>query len=479
MKTNRLLLGPVTALLLSACAVGPDYQPPEIQAPERYARADTALYTAERARHDFWKQFDDPLLDELVREAVSANHDLRVALARYDRSLALLRQTRQDQLPAVTASATAANQRRSADQLPGASRDQRDGDSFETGLSAFWELDFFGRVRRSVQAQQAESEASAADLETLRLLVVAEVVDSYFRLRGLQEQLRVAQANADNQQESLSMVESRLEAGRGTELDRVRARAQLGATLSRIPVLEGEVAAVSHRLAVLVGKEPGALIHRLDAPAAPPTLPTTVATGLPGELLRRRPDILAAERRLEAATARIGVATADLYPRFTIGGFLGTQAASTGDLFSRDSESRLIALGIDWTFLDVGRVRARMAAADADAEAGLAAYEQTILLALEEAETAMARYQRALREHAHLQQAARDSAHAARLAQIRYEGGVIDFLQVIDAERTRLDNENGVAVSHTRSAQALVALYRALAGGWAPGQDAVAVSGVR
>jgi outer membrane protein, multidrug efflux system len=466
MRTRELLLASAATVLLTACAVGPDHSPPPLEAPEAFQRGEPGLYPPTPVEAGFWEQFQDPLLQALVQEAMTVNHDLRIGLARYDRSRALLGEARWEQLPSVTAGASAAHQRLSADQMPGATRNQRQGESYETGLSAAWELDFLGRVRRGVQAQRADSEAYAADLDALRRLVLAELVDSYFQLRGLQEQLRVSTANADNQRESLALVEARLQAGRGTELDRIRARAQLAATLARIPLLEGEIAATTHRIAVLVGRQPDELVRRLEEPQPLPALPTTVATGLPGELLRRRPDVIAAERRLEAATARIGIATADLYPRFTLGGFIGTQAGTTGALFSRDSETRLIALGVDWSFLDRGRVRARMAAADADADASLAAYQQAILLALEETETAMARYRAARREHAQLGQAARDSADAARLARLRYEGGVIDFLEVIDAERTRLDNESSLAASHTRSARALVALYRALAGGW-------------
>ncbi|MDI5935743.1 efflux transporter outer membrane subunit [Halomonas kalidii] len=462
---RNLLLIPVL-LTLTACAVGPDYRTPESPAPGALVRADEALYSADPVKAEFWRRFEDPLLTQLVEEALAANHDLRIGLARYDRSRALLRESRRDLAPTVTAEGGVANQRLSADQMPGVSRADRDSDSFDAGVSAFWELDFFGRVRRSVEAQRADAEASAADLRALQVVVVAELVDTYFRLRGLQEQLRVAQANADNQRESLALVDARLEAGRGTEFDSVRARAQLESTLSRLPALEGEIAAATHRIAVLAGEEPGGLVAVLEEPAAPPALPTRVATGLPGELLRRRPDIAAAERRLEAASARIGVATADLYPRFTLTGLLGTQAASTGDLFARDSETRLIALGIDWSFLDTGRVRARMAAADADADANLARYEQTVLVALEETETALARYAQALREREHLVDAAEASAEAARQARVRFEVGVIDFLEVIDAERSRLEAEDSLARSHTRSATALVGLYKALAGGW-------------
>lgn len=461
----RLWVVPIV-LLLSACAVGPDYRPPELPAPDTLVRAETGLYTQEAIDADFWHRFDDPLLTQLVDDALAANHDLRVGLAHYDRSRALLRQTRQDLGPSVTAEAGVSSQRFSADQMPDATSSERNVDSLDAGAVAFWELDFFGRVRRNVDALRAETEASAADLRALQVVVVGELVDSYFRLRGFQEQLRVAMANADNQRESLELVEALLDGGRGTEFDSIRARAQLQSTLSRIPVLEGEIAALVHRIAVLSGKEPGALVAVLEAPATLPVLPSQVATGLPGELLRRRPDIIAAERRLEVASARIGVATADLYPRFTLTGLLGTQAASSSDLFGRDGETRLVALGVDWSFLDTGRVRARMAAADADADANLARYEQTVLLALEETETALARYAQALREREHLIDAAEASVEAARLARVRFEVGVIDFLQVIDAERSRLEVEDGLALSNTRSATALVGLYKALAGGW-------------
>ncbi|PMR76461.1 efflux transporter outer membrane subunit [Billgrantia endophytica] len=463
---RNLLLSPIAMLLLAACAMGPDYTAPELPQPDELVRAESGLYTTEAVETAFWRRFDDPMLSQLVDEALDANHDLRIGLARYDRSLALLRQSRGDLAPRVTLEGGVANQRLSADQMPGGSRADRDSDSIDAGVAAFWELDFFGRVRRSVEAQRAEAEATAADLSALQVVVVGELVDTYFRLRGLQEQLRVAQANAENQRESLALVDARLDAGRGTQFDSVRARAQLESTLSRIPALEGEIAAATHRIAVLTGKSPGTMVAMLERPAPPPALPTRVATGLPGELLRRRPDIIAAERRLEVASARIGVATADLYPRFTLTGLLGTQAASTGDLFGRDSETRLVALGVDWSFLDAGRVRARMAAADADADANLAHYEQAILLALEETETALARYAQALREREHLVDAAVASADAARQARVRFEVGVIDFLEVIDAERSRLEAEDSLARSHTRSATALVGLYKALAGGW-------------
>jgi multidrug efflux system outer membrane protein len=415
---------------------------------------------------DFWRRLEDPMLTRLVDDALAANHDLRVALAGYDRAHALLRESGLDRFPTVTAGATAADQRASADQFPGATRAERDAENYDAAISATWELDFFGRVRRNVAAQRADAEASAADLAAAQVSVVAELAQTYFQLRGLQQQLDVARSNADNQRGSLELVQARLDAGSGTELDVAQAESQLESTLALIPALESEIAVATHRIAVLTGREPEALIAELEAPAPLPALPAQIPAGAPGDLLRRRPDVFAAERRLAGATARIGVATADLFPRFTLGGLIGTQAIDSGALFERDSETRAVALGIDWSFLDIGRVRARIAAADADAAGNLASYEQTVLRALEETENALVRYSRLQRERQHLEAAAAAGSEAARLARLRFDGGVADFLQVLDAERSQLETEDRLVQSETRSAVALVALYKAMAGGW-------------
>jgi outer membrane protein TolC len=221
-----------------------------------------------------------------------------------------------------------------------------------------------------------------------------------------------------------------------------------------------------HRIAVLTGRTPDALVAELEPQQPLPALPGRLDPGTPGDLLRNRPDVAAAEHRLHSATARIGVATADLFPRFTLGGLIGTQAIDSNALFERDSETRLVALGIDWSFLDVGRVRARIKAADADAEGELARYEQTVLLALEDTENALVRHARARVEDQHLERAALDSAKAAQLARVRYEAGAADLFEVLDAERTQLQAQDAFADGRTRSVNSAVALYKALAGGW-------------
>jgi NodT family efflux transporter outer membrane factor (OMF) lipoprotein len=474
--TKGLSLG-IAAILLAGCAVGPDYVRPDAPAPGRFAQAPSATQAegatapalpaaAPAPDAEFWRSFGEPQLTRLVDDALLANHDLRIALARFDSANAALRGARFDQLPTLTAHAEASDARLSATQAPGVARGDRDGEAYGAVANASWELDLFGRVRRGVEARRAEAAAGAADLAALQVAIVGDVARGYFDLRGLQERLRIARDNAANQRETLRLVQARFDAGRDTEFDTARARAQLEATLARVPVLDAQVAVTMHRLAVLTGRPPEALLAELEAPAPLPAMPAALDPGTPGDLLRRRPDVAAAEQRLHAATARIGVATADLFPRFTLGGLIGSQAADAGALFERDSETRLAVLGIDWSFLDVGRVRARIAAADADAAGELARYQQSVLLALEDAENALVRYGRAREADGHLAQAAADSTRAAALARIRYEAGAAALFEVLDAERTRLQAQDASADARTRSAEGLVALYKAMAGGW-------------
>jgi len=473
-QTLRAVPIAVVTAVLTACAVGPDYVRPEVPVPGHFARdaavIDGDVAAVETATPDadaeFWAGFDDPTLTRLVEAALHANHDLRIALARYDSANALSREAGFDWYPTVTATAGASDGRSSADQLAEASREERDAESYDAAVVAAWELDLFGRIRRNVEAQRADTRASASDLAALQVIIAGEVARSYLELRGLQERLRVARENADNQRETLRLVDVRLSAGRGTEFDTSRARAQLESTLARVPALAAAVAVTQHRLAVLTGNAPGALISELDAPARLPLLPDRLDPGTPGELLRRRPDVIAAEERLHGATARIGVATADLFPRFTLAGLIGSQAVDTSALFERDAETRLVALGVDWSFLDIGRVRTRIAATDADAAGALARYEQAVLLALEDTENSLVLLAHARVEDQHLERAATDSARAAQLARVRFDAGAADLLDVLDAERSQLQAQDAFADGRTRTATALVGLYRALAGGW-------------
>lgn len=470
----RTLTVAVASVLLAACTVGPDYVRPNLPAVDQFSNSmpsnnvppQTAQAATPSVDVEFWRSFGDPVLEQLVDEALLSNHDLRIALAHYEQANALLRNSKFDHLPTLGVNAEASETRSSSDQLPGVDRPGRDNDQYSAGISALWELDFFGRIRRGIEAQRAETEASAADLAAVQVVLVGDVAETYFRLRGLQEQLRIAQQNADNQAQTLRLINLRSSAGLSSSFEVDRSSTQLENTRSRVPALQSAIAVATHRIAVLVGKTPETVLTGLDTATPLPSLPETIAAGTPADLLRRRPDVTAAERRLGAATARIGVATADLFPRFTLGGLIGTQALDAGALFERDSETRLISFGIDGSFLNVGRVRSRIAAANAATAADLAAYEQTVLLALEETENALVRVSRSAEENAHLERAAAAGARATATARLRYDNGAIDVLDVLEAERASLQAEDEFAQGRVRNTVAVVSLYKALAGGW-------------
>jgi multidrug efflux system outer membrane protein len=351
-------------------------------------------------------------------------------------------------------------------QLPGVDQHDREFDSAQGGFDGLWELDLFGRVRRNVEAARADVGASAATLQDARVSVIAEVARDYFVLRGLQDQLALTLRNADNQFNTTKLTRTRLEAGRGNELDTSRAEAQWQTTLASIPTLQSSIATTIYRLSVLTGRQPNALTDRLAPAAAMPALPPLNAIGTPEQLLRRRPDVRVAERRLAGATARIGVATGDLFPKVTILGEVGYVAPSFGQF--GESQARFFSAGpsITWAAFDLGRVRARITSARAQTDAAFAAYEGAVLNALGDTEGTLITYGRAQSRREALKVAAADSDKAADLAHRRFEGGLIDFLEVLDAERTALSAELLLSQSRTDAATSLIAVYKALGAGW-------------
>src|SRR5258705_1537456 len=315
-------------------------------------------------------------------------------------------------------------------------------------------------------AANTDLRIALAHVQDAQVIVTAEVADTYFEVGGVQTQLAVAQGNVLNQQETLKLTQVRLDAGRGTELDTSRAQAQLSTTLATVDPLEAAVARDIHRLSVLTGREPNALRELLAPTKELPPLPAIAAVGDPASLLRRRPDIRVAERDLAGATARIGVAIGDLFPKVSFTGTVGYVAGKASALGDSGTDSYVIAPGISWAALDVGRVRARIAGARARNEAALARYDHTVLGALQETENALVTPARRRDRLAHVQQAAESSDTAARLARMRFQSGLVDCLQVLDAERTQLEAEDRLAQSRTDAATSLIAVYKALGGGW-------------
>ena len=459
-----LVVSAALAAALAGCAVGPNYVKPATPVAAQFVGARDGAYSTDDTPAKFWTQFGDETLDRLVDEALVANHDLRIALGHLVEARAERRQAQFDLAPTVTASGGYTNERLSqAESLVGTPLNAR---YYDAGFDAFWELDLFGRIRRNVEAQSAQVSGAEASLRDAQVSVTAEVARTYFELRGEQTQLAVARRNVDNQRETLQFTQAQLGAGRGTEFDTSRAQSQLSTTLATIGPLEAAVARSIHRLSVLTGREPNAL-QELLAPARDlPALPQITAVGDPAGLLRRRPDIRVAERQLAASTALVGVAMGDLFPKVTFTGSFSYSATQPGYLGQSGSRGYVIGPGISWAAFDLGRVRAEIAGSRARSDVALAAYEQTVLRALEETENTLVTHARTRDSLKDASDAAEASRTAARIARTRYEGGMVDFLEVLDAERTQLAAEDRLAQSRTDAATSLIAVYKALGGGW-------------
>lgn len=454
------------AALLSACAVGPDYKTPVTGMPKTFAQAAHPEFSTHGIEIAWWKLFKDSELTTLVDQTVQHNYDLQIARANLLEARALYMEAGLNLAPIVTAHANYNEQKRSLGALNNRDFAPRELKLTNIGFDALWEVDFFGRVRRNVEASSDEVEAQEASLRDLSVSLIAEVARNYFQLRGLQNQLAVAKKNAENQTQTLEITQVRLEGGRGTELDTSRARAQLDSTRALIPPIQSAIYRAIHRLSVLTGQRPEALIKKLEQPAPMPRIPETIDIGNPVDLLRRRQDIRIAERTLAAATARIGVATADLFPRVTFVGTIALEASYLSGLGAAGSDTYSAGPRISWAALDLGRVYARIKAADASAAASLAQYEQTVLNALEETENALVNYNQEREQRALLASAAKASERADELAHLRFNEGVSDFLTVLDTELRLLQDQERLALSETATATALAALYKALGGGW-------------
>ena len=438
-------------LFLGGCTLRP-YQAPAV-APVTLKQATPESFERRAYDAQWWHQFDDPVLDTLEKTAQESNHDVRIAVARFDQSRAFFRDVALDRFPTVTANAFVDKRKEF----------EVESTTYRAGFDAFWELDLFGRVRSQVQSAKANAESFEASLDDVRVVIAAEVARNYFELRGLQQQLEVAERSLTNQRETLRLTTKRRDAGVGEELDVARAAANVAATDASLPPLRTAIAERLHRIAVLTGKRPGELETDLSPRAYPP-LAKALPLGEPETFLQRRPDVRAAERRLASAAAREGVAAADLYPRVTITGLLGF-LAGRGSLFG-ESESRTWAVtpALSWAAFDLGSARAQLSGAEAGTREATAAYEQTVLRALEETENAFVNYREEQQRLMKLNEQARESARASGIARARYREGVADFLALLDAERTQLQAEDAVAQAESHVFTSVVAVYKSLGG---------------
>lgn len=473
---GRLMLFVALAAVLAGCAVGPDYHRKEVAMPTDYSArlpVPTNLPSADLAQ--WWRVFHDPQLDALIGQAAQANFDLRIAQARVREARAQAGVARSALLPSANVSGDYSRQRLS-EHSPAGLQARGAGQSFEqnffdAGFDMNWELDVFGGNRRAWEAARADLSANEETRHGVLITIIADVGHNYLDLRGLQKQLAVARDNLGLQEQTLALTRERSRAGLANELDTARAEAQTANTRSQIPLLEQEIQRSIHRLGILIGRQPDALQAELSVSEPIPPATPVIPVGLPSDLVRRRPDIRQAEREVAATTARIGVATADLFPRFFLTGAAGLQSVNASDFFSAGSRLWSIGPSMRWPVFSGGRIRQNIKVQDARQEQSLIRYEQTVLTSLEEVENALVACGKEEEHHKALVESEAANRRAVELADQRYRSGLVDFLNVLETQRSLLAVQDDLARSDRTTGQNLVRLYKALGGGWEPSTE--------
>lgn len=457
--------------LLQGCVtVGPDYTPPEPEMPDAWVQAATEGLTEGKASlQTWWTTLNDPVLDSFILRASAGNLDLQEAVARIREARARLGIPLGEQFPDINGQGLLDRARISEGIFDPPPPPQDRTDTFYSlGLDASWEIDFWGRIKRSIESADASLGASVEDYRDVLVLLYADVALTYVDVRTLQARIRFARANAEAQRGTLQLTKDRFDAGIAPELDIRQAEFNLAGTESLIPTLQSRLVQAINRLGVLLGERPNAVHAELAEPAPIPVPPDDVTFGLPADLLRQRPDIRRAERALAAQNAQIGVATADLYPRFSLVGTFSLDAVDTVNYWDNGNIAYGFGPTFRWNLFDGGRIRSNIQAQDALTEQALVRYENTVLRGLEDVESSMVTY---VRERDRREILARGVAAAQRAVEIvrdAYIIGLIDFQNVLDTERTSFEQQDQLAESEGDVTKNLIRIYKALGGGWAP-----------
>jgi len=477
------------AVLFTGCTVGPNYKEPKIPVPDKFHAAPTTQVATTQVSAvlppadltHWWTSFNDPVLNQLIQQAVKENLDLVTAQARVRQVRAQLGIAGAAEYPTLDAKGSYRHTRGA--QGTGTSGVNATGgaggtetivartgtserDIFIGNFDASWELDVFGGTRRNIEAARADLGAQIASRNDTLVTLTAEVARFYVDLRGLQEEIRIAQQNLEAQRQTMELTRVKFNAGVASDLDVARAEAQVATTAATIPNFEAQALTDIHHLAVLTAKEPGALLNELTPVAPLPYSVPAIPVGLPSELLRRRPDIRVAERQLAAATARIGVAEADYYPKFSLNGSLGSQADTFKNMFRTSSIFYSIGPDVSWRIFDAGTIRFNVEVQNALQEQFLAQYKKVILVALEDVENSLVNFNHEQTRNSSLQQAVASNRRAVDLATQLYNKGLNPFLDVLDAQRNLFAVEDQLSVSQRALSVDLVAVYKALGGGW-------------
>lgn len=453
-------LAALACAALASCtslpSIGPAYRVPPFSLPIAWQSAPPTANDEQTTLRTWWQQLDDAELDRLISRTLAANHDLKQAEARLRQARAARSQAVGAFFPSLTAG-TGANRQRTADNTQ---------TLYDAGFDATWEIDLFGGTRRGLEAADADAATVAAQLENTRISLLAEVAQNYVELRSYQQRLAIARDNLETQSETAQIAEWRLQAGLGGSSDVEQAISSREQTRASLPDLEIGLAAARNRLAVLSGDLPGTLAAALAQAVPLPDVPADLATGIPAQVLTRRPDLIAAERKLAAETARTGQKLAARFPSLTLNASFGWQAYSLAALGGSDTLLRVLGGTLAATLFDGGRLRAAVDVQQAVQEEALAAYEGSVLTAIEEVENALFAHAAARDRLAARRLAASAARNAALLSRQLYESGLSDFRDVLDTERTRLSAEDNLALAEATQLSSLIKLYKALGGGW-------------
>ena len=478
---RRLMLRPALCgaifWLAVGCAVGPDYVPPQTEVPAAWTGvttptvSQTSVPTSNAMELvEWWKTFDDPMLTSLVERAITANLDLRLAEARVRQARATRAGVAAGFWPTLDTSGTYRRSYDSASSSSSGGRRRSSNNSgislFQAGLDAAWELDFFGGVRRSIEASEADLQAAVEDRRDVLVSLVAELGTNYINLRGIQQQIAIAQKNLQAQQHTAEITRKRHQAGFASGLDVANAEAQVATTQSQIPVLESSAQTAMYSLSILLGREPAALVPELAAEAPIPPTPPEVPVGLPSALLRRRPDIRRAEAQVHSATAQIGVATADLFPKFSLSGSFGYASNTLGSLTNWTNRFWFVGPMVSLPIFNAGKIRSNIEVQNALQEQALLTYQKTVLTALKDVESALVAYAKEQEHRKSLSEAVTHNRKAVELSLQLYTAGRTDFLNVLNAQRSLYVSEDALVQSIRNVSTDLVALYKALGGGW-------------
>jgi NodT family efflux transporter outer membrane factor (OMF) lipoprotein len=466
-----LIVALLTGGSMIGCMVGPTYRTPTTTPPSQWQEVPGGTAAAAPpAAATWWKTFQDPELDSLVQRALKANLDLRIAEARVREARAQAGIQDAAAWPSLNASGSKIRERQSSNQpilgelLPPGT--QTVSNAYQAGFDASWELDLFGAVRRGREAATARVQAAAYSREDVQVTLVAEVARTYAVARGFQQRLAIARDNIKAQQDIVALTRDRFHSGLTSSLEPDQAATVLAETEAQVPALETGLRTAVHHLGVLLGQAPGALTQELEAVAPIPQAPPQVPAGLPSDLLRRRPDIRGAERQLAAATADVGVATADLFPRFALTASAGYLSANSGSLFKNDSRTWSVGPTFQWRIFDAGAIRANIRVQNARQEQALVTYQKAVLSGFEDVEDALVAYSREQDRNRPLRQAVSTSASALEVSRQLYGNGLASFLNVLDAERSLYQAQDALVQSDQAVAQDYIALYKALGGGW-------------